>query len=204
MNTIDRLTALFSKFPGIGLRQARRFVYFLLTQKEDFLTEAITLVSSLKTSVHTCESCFRFFENATEKTLKQCSLCLEQKETPLLIVVEKDIDIDNMRKGGIENASFFVFGGLLSPLQKSALVRMRELLTRIKKEVRSGILTEIIIALSAHPNGNYTALEIRKELEKVIQDKPIKISDLGRGISTGTEIEYSDPETISHAFANRR
>jgi recombinational DNA repair protein RecR len=34
--------------------------------------------------------------------------------------------------------------------------------------------------------------------------KNIKISTFGKGLSTGTELEYSDEETIKNAIKNRR
>ena len=33
MSSIDKLTDIFRQFPGIGPRQAKRFVYFLLTRR---------------------------------------------------------------------------------------------------------------------------------------------------------------------------
>ena len=39
MNSIEKLIQIFSQFPGIGPRQARRFVYFLLTRNDGTLQE---------------------------------------------------------------------------------------------------------------------------------------------------------------------
>jgi recombinational DNA repair protein RecR len=44
---------------------------------------------------------------------------------------------------------------------------------------------------------------IEEELNKIIAGKSIKITHLGRGFSTGTEIEYSDSATILNALKNR-
>ena len=41
----------------------------------------------------------------------------------------------------------------------------------------------------------------KKQLSKT---KNIKLTRLGRGLSTGSELEYSDEETIRNAFANRK
>ena len=38
---------------------------------------------------------------------------------------------------------------------------------------------------------------------KILQSKGFKISHLGKGLSTGTELEYSDTDTIKNALKNR-
>ncbi len=202
MGTIDRLASLFSKFPGIGLRQARRFVYFLLMAKGDFLNELISLLTSLKTTVRECSSCYRFFEENSETNT--CSLCVGNNNKSLLIVVEKDIDLENVNRSGIQNSAYFVLGGLFSPSLQGSRARMAELVARVKKDAGQKILKEIIIALSAHLHGDYTALHVKKTLEEALKNNEIKITTLGRGISTGTEIEYSDAETIKNALDNRK
>ena len=35
-DSIDELAELFKRFPGIGERQARRFVYYLIERNDDF------------------------------------------------------------------------------------------------------------------------------------------------------------------------
>ena len=37
MDTIDKLTEVFKEFPGIGERQARRFVYFLMSKNPAYV-----------------------------------------------------------------------------------------------------------------------------------------------------------------------
>ncbi len=51
MNSIQKLTELFSDFPGIGPRQARRFVYFLLTRNEAYLDEFTRHIRELKKDI---------------------------------------------------------------------------------------------------------------------------------------------------------
>jgi len=61
-------------------------------------------------------------------------------------------------------------------------------------------LKEIILALSLNPQGENTLEYLQNSLEKF----GIKISVLGRGLSTGTELEYSDKDTFLSAFDNRK
>ena len=36
MDTIEKLTEVFKEFPGIGERQAKRFVYFLMSRNSAY------------------------------------------------------------------------------------------------------------------------------------------------------------------------
>ena len=44
MDYFSRLSEYFKKFPGIGERQARRFVYFLLNTNQSYSDELIELI----------------------------------------------------------------------------------------------------------------------------------------------------------------
>lgn len=198
MNVIDRLTEIFSKFPGVGIRQARRFVYFLLTAQPQYVDELVSVLSFLRKKVRQCPLCYRFFEE------NSCLLCARAHSASVLIVVEKDIDLENIRKGGVYNGLYFVLGGLLAPLVKESFARVNELSARVTRDAENGTLKEIIIALGANPNGDYTTFEIKKILSSVAKQYGIIVTSLGRGMSTGTELEYSDAETIKHAINNRQ
>ena len=68
---------------------------------------------------------------------------------------------------------------------------------------KAKILKEVVLALSANPEGEHTALYVKKILEPLAEKYQFKISVLGRGLSTGTELEYSDSDTLKNAFKNR-
>ena len=40
-------------------------------------------------------------------------------------------------------------------------------------------------------------------LKDLLDEKKLKVTTLGRGLSTGSELEYADPETIKSALGNR-
>ena len=62
MNSIEKLTQIFSNFPGVGPRQARRFVYYLLTRANNSLDELAQNIKELKNEVTICVDCKRFFK----------------------------------------------------------------------------------------------------------------------------------------------
>src|SRR3989339_710119 len=61
MDTIQKLSAHFAQFPGIGARQSKRFVYFLLKKDRAYLHELVSLIKSLEDSVLECTRCHRYF-----------------------------------------------------------------------------------------------------------------------------------------------
>ncbi len=222
MDSIQKLTELFKQFPGIGPRQAKRFVYFLLGQKNGYSAELSRLISELKNEIACCEMCFRFFPKDKADAsgrlpdLQQgglerrgsltCPICRDQKrDKTKLMIVSRDVDFENIEKTHSFNGYYFVLGGLLPILEKEPQekIRQKELMDILTKRVKSG-LKEIILALDYNPEGENT----RDHLTGLLGPFGIKLgftlSSLGRGLSTGSELEYSDPDTIKNALNNRK
>jgi len=206
MNRIEKLSELFSKFPGIGPRQAKRFVYFLLTRDASFIKEFLTLVGDVKDAVATCSSCFRFFQvEAGNSAL--CSICRNKnRNRSELMIVSHDIDFENVEKSNAYEGLYFILGGTVPILEKdpSKRIRDRELLKTIEERSKKNSLKEVVLALSANPEGENTADYLQKLIAPFAKKYTFQISLLGRGLSTGTELEYSDAETIKNALANRK
>lgn len=203
MNTIEKLTEIFKEFPGIGERQAKRFVYFLMHKNGAYAENLRGLINDLKKEIAQCKDCFRFFiiDNQQKEI---CKTCINQNaDSSLLMVVEKDADLESMEKSHLYEGKYFVLGGLVPIVEKNTNrnIRLQELLEKIEKNKN---LKEIILAFSISPQGNHTDFYIRSELKKISTEKNIKISSLGRGLSTGTELEYSDNDTLKNALKNRQ
>ena len=203
MDDTQKLIELFKEFPGIGPRQAKRFVYFLLNRNSNYSDNLVKLIAEVRATVHTCDSCFRFFPNTKSKS---CSICRdENRDNSLLMVVTNDVDLENIEKAKVYNGYYFALGGNIPILEKSPEKRIRqsELLNMVEKRAKNG-LKEIIIALNYNPEGENTLSYLNEILKLVTGKNKIKISTLGRGLSTGTELEYSDTDTIKNAFKNRQ
>ncbi len=205
MNTIQKLTEYFSEFPGIGPRQARRFVYYLLTRNPQYIQELTRLISDLRNSIRVCQSCFRFFQdNITDAKL--CEICRNpSRDTSLLMIVSRDVDLDNIEKTRLFNGLYFVLGGSVPILEKNPENRIRSAeLQKIVDDRTDKDLKEIILAMNLTPEGENTGEYIEHFLKTLTNFHSIKISHLGKGISTGTELEYSDTETLKNALKNRQ
>jgi|SRR3989338_876205 len=197
---IERLTEIFEKFPGIGPRQAGRFVQFLLRSSPSTRRELIDAVQHLGGSVHQCQDCMRYHAGST----KLCSICSNpERDKKQLAVVASDADLAALERSGTYRGQYFVLGGTISlASEKMSGLRVSQLLASLPKRLESG-LSEIILAFPANPEGDATAIRLREELE-TLPYKEVKVSTLGRGLSTGSELEYADPETIKSALDSRR
>jgi len=202
MNSIEKLAELFEKFPGVGKRQAKRFVYYLLRRSGSYSRDITNAISRLKDNIRICQESFQYFysENPNE-TLSPIARD-PSRDRSLLLVVEKDSDLENLESMHFYRGLYFVLGGSIPVLSKAPeeFVRIGELKAIVQKKIDAGELKEMILGLSVNPQGEYTL----EYLQEQLKDFSVKISILGRGLSTGTELEYSDKETFESAFANRK
>src|ERR1035437_866029 len=207
MDIIDKLTEVFKEFPGIGERQARRFVYFLMSRNGDYGNNLSKLILELKKEVAQCKECFRFFikgKKTPPEDGQVCDICANTNiDSSTLMIVEKDSDLESIRKSRVYHGKYFILGGLVPIVEKStkSRVRIEELKKRISdnKEIK-----EIILAFSISPQGDHTDSYVREQLKDLCEKQNIKISSLGKGLSTGTELEYSDNDTLKNALKNRQ
>lgn len=192
---MEKLTEYFLKFPGIGPRQAKRFAYFLAGQDENFVNNLSRIILETKEQVKQCPKCFRFFEG------ENCVICAGlNRDKNILMLVEKDADLENIEKAGIYNGKYFVLGGLMPLTGGENNLRFKELFKKVSENPPAGGIKEIILALSANVEGENTG----RYIEKILEPLKIKISKLGRGLSTGAELEYSDSETLKNALQGRK
>src|ERR1051326_8446186 len=106
MNETDRLIELFKDFPSIGPRQAKRFVYFLLTRNEAYVKELSRLIIQVRGNVKTCAMCFRFYQNGNSTLCPTCAD--EHRDKTLLMVISHDVDFENVEKTGNYTGFYFV------------------------------------------------------------------------------------------------
>ncbi len=197
---IQDLASLFLRFPGIGRRQAKRFVYHLLESGPVENDRLINGIKNLKTHIKECGSCHRFYLNRALPD-EICDLCAAlNRDSSLLMVVEKDADLDNIEKIGAYRGRYFVLGGLSSFIpEEEAPLRTAELVNKLKTTPE---IKEVVLALSVNAEGDHT-VNLLEDLLRPFQASGLKISHLGRGLSHGSELEYIDPETLKNALEHR-
>ncbi len=199
-DSIDELAELFKRFPGIGERQARRFVYYLIERNEEFRRTLSERITSLSKQVTQCRECYRFFQTDGNDL---CDICASgSRDRSVVMIVEKDADIIAVEKSGFQG-TYFVLGGLIPIADEKNIrhTRIDKLQTFLLKKRTD--LKELVLGFPMNPSGDFTDQYVRKVLEAYASENSIRIASLGRGLSTGTELEYSDPETIKNALKNR-
>lgn len=205
MDRVEELSRAFERFPGIGPRQAKRFVYYLLARAQGDRTKLAELISRVSEEVQQCRQCFRFWSRparaqADKEAGDACTYCSDQaRDDDILMLVEKDQDLLAMERSGGYRGRYFVLGGALTLSGKGA-IRERELVARVERAKDS--LKEIVLALSATSEGEHTSEHLRALLEPLRGH--IVLSQLGRGLATGVELEYADSSTLSAALQNRK
>ncbi len=198
MDHIEELSRALARLPGIGPRQGKRFVYYLLAAPATERAKLAELIASLGKDVRQCPECLRFYNGSTAKICRYCSDTT--RDDALLMLVEKDQDLAAVERAGTYRGRYFVLGGVLTLSGKGA-IREKELLHVVEKRLKNN-LKEIVLALSATSEGEHTADRVRALLAPWREQ--IRISELGRGLATGSELEYSDGETLRAALTNRK
>ena len=200
---IQKLIEYFMRLPGIGPRQASRFVYTLLDEDKKTIDGFSQALKDLEKYVGRCSECFRSItkKNDWEKCVGCSTDTLEA-----ILVVEKDQDLENIAKSGLWTNAYHVLGGTISLLNEKTRVteRIRALYDRLESRLKKKSPIEVVLATSTTTEGDSTALYIERILEPYTKDKRVVLTRLGRGVSTGAEMEYTDPQTLQNALKNRK
>ena len=228
----NELKKLFEKLPGIGPRQAARFIWAMVDFSNAEREKMAKLISSLGTHLSRCGECLRVFAPLG----KACSFCqpTSKRDRSKIMVLERDSDLLNIEKSGAYNGLYHVLGGLVDPLEENQKARegikklyerlnsrpkaqnLKDLAQRDRREQSNspageyaslsnfGAKAEIILALSPTKLGEFTASYITKILEPIAKSQNLKISRLARGLATGTDLEYADETTLRQALDNRK
>ncbi len=212
-NTLDELTEMLRGLPGIGPRQARRLALFIVRKERPWVQSLAQTIVRARSEVALCSRCMRMFPSSGHT---ECPICMNTtRETNTLMLVEKDVDLENIERTGVYRGLYFVLGGTVSALDKDpeAKIRIRDLEQRIRNtatdrdgargEKDGGTISEVIFALSATTEGEDTAQYLKERLTPLIRSHNIRVTVLGRGLSTGTELEYVDAETMRNALRGR-
>lgn len=206
MNPLEKLIKYFEEFPGIGGRQAKRFAFHVLTMRPGDADELAHLIATLKTDVVQCPSCQRFF-SPSRVGVTLCAICTDgNRDQHKLMVVAQDSDIASVEKSGVYDGLYFVLGGTVPLLHSEEVKQLRGALLKATVEARlKAGLTEVILGFAVNPDGENTGRYVEAIVNQIDESTrtTLRVSQLGRGLSTGSELEYADPETIKNALRNR-
>ena len=181
-----------AQLPGIGKRTALRLVLHLLKQPKEhtgFLAEALT---TMREEVKFCMSCHNISD------VELCEICSNINRNHQIICVVEDIrDVMAIENTGQFRGIYHVLGGKISPIDGVGPSQLN--INSLVAKVKSGVVSEIIFALSSTMEGDTTNFYIYKQ----IQDYKIVTTTIARGISVGDELEYADEVTLGRSILHR-
>lgn len=189
---LEQLIESLRCLPGVGPKTAQRMALQLLTRGRDNGKRLAHSLTEAMTKINHCQSCRIFSEMAL------CEICTAAHRDPaLLCIVENPIDVTMIEQTGRFRGKYFVLLGRLSPLDGIGPEDIG--IHQLKNYFCQGIIKEVILATNPTVEGEATAHYI-SELAK---QSAIKVTRIARGISIGSELEYSDSSTLAHALDGR-
>jgi len=192
----ESITALISalgQLPGVGPRSAERIALHLVQTDSAIVKQLAEAILSAREKVRFCTICGALTEQSP------CSLCTDaRRDTSLVCVVERAVDILSIEKSGAYRGKFHVLGGIISPLDgvEPEDLRITELEQRLKQEP----VKEVVIALGTDVEGDATSHYLAKRLAR----PGLKISRIAYGLPAGSGLEFADELTLSRALEGRR
>ncbi len=203
----SKLIKNMSSLPSVGPKMAERLVLFLFKQDMEKLTDFAENILEIK-NLKICSRCFNIAEG------ELCEFCKDPKrDQHSICVVEEPLDIISIERTRSYAGLYHVLGGVIQVGNAGEELKINELLTRVENEK----ISEVILATNPTTEGDATALYLKRKLqilnasltESGESDLPkaefskVKVTRLGRGLSTGADLEYADEITLSSALTNR-
>lgn len=189
---LDAAVAELAKLPGVGQKTALRLALHLLRRSENEVDALGNALIKMRHGVRYCSRC----HNISETEL--CQLCSDpRRDAATVCVVETVKDVIAIESTRQHRGLYHVLGGVISPLDGigPSELEIESLVTRVRDE---GI-REVILALSATMEGDTTSFYIFRKLAGL----DVKITVLARGVSIGSDLEYTDELTLGRSIVNR-
>ena len=183
---------MLSRLPGIGPKSALRLALHLLRAAPEETERLAESLRDMRQNTRRCKNC----NNISDNDL--CRICESpRRDTGSLCIVAEAQDVLAIEKSSQYIGRYHVLGGLINPLEgiSPSDLNTKSLPERIQKES----IKEIIFALNASMEGETTVFYLARKL----QDLPVRLTNLARGIPIGTELEYADEFSIARSISER-
>jgi recombination protein RecR len=192
-DSISALISALSKLPGVGPRSAERIALHLVQTDSTLVKQLADSILLAREKIQFCTTCGAL----TEKS--PCSICGDSRRDSFLIcVVERAVDILSVEKSGTFRGKFHVLGGKISPLDGVEPEDLK--ISDLEKRLAHEPIKEIIIALGTDVEGDATSNYLAKRLAR----NGLKISRIGFGLPAGSGLEFADELTLNRALESRR
>lgn len=190
---VGRLIDQLASLPGIGRKSAERLAYHVLRCSREEAFELANAIRDVKTSVHPCSVC----HNLTESEV--CAICADPRRNRRLVcVVEHPRDVVALEASAAYDGVYHVLQGRIAPLEGMGPEDLT--IDALMQRIRRDEVQELVMATNPTLEGDGTALYISNLLE----DSPVKISRLARGIASGSVLEFANKEMLADAMRGRQ
>ena len=191
--SVTKLVDEFAKLPGIGKKSAERLAYHVLRVHKAEALALADAIRNVKENVRYCRTCFNLAEG------DECALCLDpRRDRTTLCVVEQPRDLMALEQAGSYRGLYHLLLGRIAPLEGIGPDQLT--IVALVERVRNGGFREVIMGTNPTLEGDGTALYISNQL----QDVPVEITRLARGITTGSVLEFANKEILADALAGRQ
>jgi recombination protein RecR len=191
--SIKQLIAALARLPGVGPRSAERIALHLVQTDSAIVKQLADIILLAREKIQFCTICGAL----TEKS--PCPICDDsRRDSSLVCVVERAVDILSVEKSGTFRGKFHVLGGKISPLDGIEPEDLK--ISDLEKRLASELIKEIIIALGTDVEGDATSNYLAKRLAR----SGLKISRIGFGLPAGSGLEFADELTLNRALESRR
>lgn len=193
LDAIDEL----GKLPGVGVRTAERYAYFLLKSDPLLSRKLSEAIQELHSGVKSCPVTFALIDSSQDVSPLYSDT---SRDKHIVAVVEEPLDIIALERTGQYQGTYHVLGGAISPIDNIGPEQLH--IPELLKRLQADEVEEVIIATNASVEGESTALFLQRQIKDTGLD--LKMSRLARGIPVGVDLEYADQITLTHALEGRR
>ena len=185
---VDQLSSL----PGVGRKTALRYALEMLRRKPEDILRFAHAITEMRQHIKYCKQC----HNVSD--FEVCEICQSPYREDHTICVVADIrDVMAIEGTGQYKGKYHVLGGIISPMDGIGPSELT--IDALLQRVGSGEVKELILALNATMEGETTSFYIARKLN----DRPVRISSIARGVAVGGELEYTDEITLGRSIALR-
>ncbi|MCR5432815.1 MAG: recombination mediator RecR [Bacteroidaceae bacterium] len=189
---LQRAVGEMSRLPGIGQKTALRLVLHLLRQERGEVENLAQSLIELRRGVRYCNVCHNLCDS------ELCEICsTPSRDKSTVCVVENVQDVMAIENTQQYTGVYHVLGGIISPMEGIGPSDLT--IESLVERVSQGGISEVILALSPTMEGDTTNFYIYRKL----QDFPVQISVIARGIAQNDELQYTDEVTLGRALAGR-
>ncbi|MFS8131277.1 MAG: recombination mediator RecR [Candidatus Dojkabacteria bacterium] len=192
---ILNLSDSFASLPGVGPKLSNRLALYLTVNAKPLAKKLSSAIEDSLASIKQCSVC----GNITDELV--CEICADEKRNKTVImVVEDSLDLYNFESSGSFEGVYHVLGGLISPINGIGVsdINIQSLFSRVRND--QGV-KEIIFSLNPTIEGDSTSMYIKSEISKGSPD--IEFSQLAKGISSGSDIEFISSQTLGDSLRSR-